>query len=57
MNIPVEIKPGMHCHACEPARLEVVDFPNPRQWSAMDEDWKLPKDWKQIVMEGFEDRL
>ena len=53
----VEIKPGMHCFACEPKRLEVVGMPNPRQWSASDEDWKVPKNWKEIILEGFEDRL
>jgi len=57
MRTPVDIRPSMHCFACEPARLEVVDFPNPRQWSVMDEDWKLPRNWKEIVMDAFKDRL
>jgi Fe-S oxidoreductase len=53
----VDIKPGMHCFACEPRRLEIVGMPNPRQWSASDEDWKVPSNWKDIVLEGFKDRL
>jgi Fe-S oxidoreductase len=53
----VEIKPGMHCYACEPQRLEIVGMPNPRNWSASDEDWKVPKNWKEIIVEGFRDRL
>jgi Fe-S oxidoreductase len=53
----VEIKPGMHCYACEPERLKIVGMPNPRQWSASDEDWKVPKNWKEIIVEGFKDRL
>ncbi len=53
----VEIKHGMHCYACEPQRLKIVDFPNPRVWSASDEDWKVPKNWKEIIVEGFRDRL
>lgn len=57
MNTPVDIRRSMHCYACEPARLKVVDFPNPRVWSVMDEDWKLPKDWKETVMDAFKDRL
>lgn len=57
MSTPVDIQPSMHCFACEPARLKVVDFPNPRGWSVMDEDWKLPKDWNKIVMDAFGDRL
>lgn len=57
MRTPVDIRPSMHCFACEPARLEVVDFPNPRHWSVMDEDWQLPRNWKEIVMDAFKDRL
>jgi len=53
----VEIKQGMHCFACEPQRLKIVDFPNPRVWSASDEDWKVPKNWKEIIVEGFRNRL
>jgi Fe-S oxidoreductase len=54
---PVEIKPGMHCYACEAKNLNALSMPNPRQWSASDEDWKLPKNWKEIILEGFKDRL
>jgi Fe-S oxidoreductase len=54
---PVEIKEGMHCHAALPKRLKPVGMPNPRDWSVMDEDWKLPKNWKEIVLDGFKDRL
>lgn len=57
MKTPVDIRPSMHCFAGEPARLKVVDFPNPRVWSAMDEDWKLPTNWKEIVMDAFKVRL
>ena len=53
----VEIKAGMHCHAALPKRLEAVGMPNPRDWSVMDEDWKLPKNWKEIILDGFKDRL
>jgi Fe-S oxidoreductase len=54
---PVEIKHGMHCYAALPKRFEALGMPNPRDWSATDEDWKLPQNWKEIVLEGFRDRL
>jgi Fe-S oxidoreductase len=57
MDTPVNIRKGMHCHAVEPKRLETVGFPNARAWSAMDEDWKLPENWKEIVLGGFKERL
>jgi Fe-S oxidoreductase len=56
-ELPVEIKEGMHCYAALPKNLKAVGMPNPRDWSVMDEDWKLPNNWKEIVLEGFKDRL
>ncbi len=54
---PVEIKKGMHCYAGLPKNLKAVGMPNPRNWSVLDEDWKLPANWKEIVLDGFKDRL
>ena len=57
MDTPVEIKPGMFCHGSKPKSLEIVEFPNPREWRPMDADWKLPENWKEILIEGIADRL
>jgi Fe-S oxidoreductase len=54
---PVKIKQGMHCYAALPKNLQAVGMPNPRNWSAMDDDWKLPENWKQIFLDGFKERL
>jgi Fe-S oxidoreductase len=56
-ELPVEIKPGMHCYAALPKNVKAVGMPNPRSWSAMDDDWQLPDNWKEIVLKGFEERL
>jgi len=56
-TLPVHIKPGMHCYAALPKNVGAVGMPNPRNWSAMDEDWKLPENWKEIVLDGMKDRL
>ena len=32
-------------------------FKNPRNWLPSDEDWKLPENWKEIILEGFRERL
>ena len=37
--------------------LSYMGFPNPREWSPTDDDWKLPADWKGIVREGIKERL
>jgi Fe-S oxidoreductase len=57
MDTPVEIKPGIYCYGSKPKDLKYVDFPNPRDWSPAEEDWKLPENWQEIVHEGFKDRL
>jgi len=57
MDTPVEFKPGTWCYPGKIKNLEAVDLPNPREWSPLDEDWKLPSDWKQILLEGLRERL
>ncbi len=54
---PVDIKPGMHCYAASAKNLSAVNMPNPRSWSVMDDDWKLPNNWKEIVLDGMKERL
>jgi len=57
MDTPVEFKQGMFCHGSKPKDLEAVGFPNPREWSSKDKDWKLPANWKEIVLNGMKERL
>jgi Fe-S oxidoreductase len=57
MDTPVEIRKGMYCYAGNPKSLEILSAPNPRQWNPLDEDWKLPDNWKEIVFEGLRERL
>ncbi len=57
MEVPVEFKPGTFCYGTRPKYLEEVGFPNPREWSPLDEDWKLPADWKDTVLDGIGERL
>ncbi|MBF0541428.1 MAG: (Fe-S)-binding protein [Nitrospirae bacterium] len=57
MDNKVDIQKGMFCHGAKEASLAAVDFPNPRQWSVTDEDWKLPSNWQEIVIKGMAERL
>jgi len=57
MDTPVEMKEGMFCHGSKPKSLEIVGFPNPRDWRPADADWKLPADWKEILLKGIAERL
>jgi len=57
MDTPVVFKEGMFCHGSKPKSLEIVGFPNPRDWRPADADWKLPADWKEILLKGIAERL
>jgi Fe-S oxidoreductase len=54
---PAEMKPGTYCYGSRPKYLEEVGFPNAREWQPTDDDWKLPADWKETVLEGIKERL
>lgn len=57
MNTPVEIRRGIACYGAKKSDLEYVSMPNARDWSPFDEDWKLPENWKEIILEGLRERL
>jgi Fe-S oxidoreductase len=57
MNTPAVFKPGNFSYPGKAKNLEVVGLANPREWSPLDEDWKLPPDWKEIILEGIRERL
>ena len=57
MNTPVEFRPGTWCYSAAPKNLRYLDLPNPREWQPSDADWKLPANWKEIILGGFKERL
>jgi [DsrC]-trisulfide reductase subunit K len=57
MDTPVVFKEGMFCHGSKSKSLETVGFPNPREWRPADADWKLPENWKEIILKGIAERL
>ncbi|GAB6906925.1 Hdr-like menaquinol oxidoreductase iron-sulfur subunit [Desulfosarcina cetonica] len=57
MDTPVDIRKGMYCYAANPKSVETLGLPNARAWNPLDDDWKLPENWQQIIFEGFRERL
>jgi Fe-S oxidoreductase len=57
MDTPVDIRKGMYCYASNPKSVETLGLPNARPWNPLEDDWKLPENWQQIVYEGFRERL
>jgi Fe-S oxidoreductase len=57
MDTPTVFKEGTYSYPAAPKNLKVMGLPNPRPWSPIDEDWKLPENWKEIITEGIRERL
>ena len=57
MDTPVNIRKGMYCYAANPKSVETLSLPNAREWNPMEQDWKLPENWQQILHEGFKELL
>ncbi|MCE5244190.1 MAG: (Fe-S)-binding protein, partial [Desulfobacteraceae bacterium] len=57
MDTPVVFRPGNWCYSGKAKNANVLGLANPREWSPPDEDWKLPDNWKEILLEGIRERL
>jgi Fe-S oxidoreductase len=57
MDTPVDIKKGIYSYAANPKSVEYLSLPHARQWNPAEEDWKLPENWKEIITQGFRERL
>jgi Fe-S oxidoreductase len=63
MDIPVTFKPGNYAYPAKKDKVEYLDsqkglhFPNAREWSPENDDWKLPENWKEIIIDGLGERL
>jgi ferredoxin len=53
----VEFRKGVFCYSAQPKNVEYLGMANPRSWEPTDSDWKLPSDWKAIILEGMKERL
>ncbi len=57
METPAEFRPGNWCYPSKPSALQTLGLPNPREWMPTDDDWKLPDNWKEIIIDGLKERL
>ncbi len=48
---------GTFCYSAAARNLEYLGLPNPREWQPFEKDWKLPADWKRIILDGMRERL
>jgi [DsrC]-trisulfide reductase subunit K len=57
MDTPATLKKGMYCYGAKAKSLKTVNFPNARDWFPAEDDWKLPENWKETLLEGIKERL
>ena len=57
MDLKPDLRPGYFVNAAAPKWMEMVNYPFPRAWNVNDDDWQLPEDWKERVLQGMQDRL
>ena len=53
----VEFRKGVFCYSAAAKNLKALGLPNPRDWQPFDADWKLPPNWKRIILDGMRERL
>ena len=57
MDTPVNIRKGMYCYASNPKSVKYLGLPYAREWNPLEDDWKLPENWKEIIHQGIKERL
>jgi Fe-S oxidoreductase len=53
----VEFRKGRFSYSGLAKNLTYLGLANPREWQPTDADWKLPPDWKRIILDGMRERL
>ncbi len=62
-EVPAVFKSGNYAYQAKKEKVEYLDaqpgisFPNAREWNPEDDDWKLPENWQEIILNGLKERL
>jgi Fe-S oxidoreductase len=57
METGATLRPGTWSYPAAMKNVAALHLPHPREWSPGDEDWKLPENWKTIILQGLKERL
>jgi Fe-S oxidoreductase len=55
--IDFEARRGTWSYPTAAKNLKYMGYPNPRDWSPADADWKLPDNWQEIIHNGMKELL
>ncbi len=56
-TIDFEKSKGNWCYSAVPDAMEYLDLRTPGKWQPSDQDWPLPENWKEIILEGLRERI
>ena len=57
MEPSAEFRKGTYGYPAASKHEKYLDLPFPREWQPTVKDWKLPKNWREVILKGMEDRL
>jgi Fe-S oxidoreductase len=57
MEPSAEFRKGTYGYPGAPKHENYLGLPHPREWQPTEKDWKLPENWREIILKGMEDRL
>ncbi len=57
MDKKVNFVKGNYNHAAVPDSIKYIEQPNPRKWQPYEDDWQLPEDWQEIILNGLRERI
>lgn len=57
LTTEAKIRPGTFNYGAVKSSVAYLDLPFPRKWQPTDDDWQLPDNWLEIILEGLLQRL
>ncbi|MEP0827497.1 MAG: 4Fe-4S dicluster domain-containing protein [bacterium] len=57
MDPHVEFRKGTFNYSANPKSMEYLGLPFARKWQPTEDDWQLPPNWKEIILEGLRERI
>jgi len=57
MDVPAQFRKGTYHYGSNPENVEYLGLPFARDFDPKQEDWELPENWKELILEGLRVRL
>ena len=56
-NSKPDFRRGTYLYSAPLKHQSYLGLPNQREWNPADADWKLPENWKEVILSGMADLL